>query len=172
MQPCCVRCEQWEHIECIRVCDRPSLELYTLLSVTPSKALVFMCTACRRKGTLARQLAEANITLNSMHTQMGICERLLQERQRLVDSMAAEKDALQLENARLREQLVEARQASDKLIVYDAKGRVPESKLSASAPEFVSASRQPGHLLQAASSGSRCKLPSLPTITPARATSK
>jgi len=94
----CEICEQWEHIECIRVCDRPSLELYTLLSVTPSKALVFMCTACRRKGTLARQLAEANITLNSMHTQMGICERLLQERQRLVDSMAAEKDELQLEN--------------------------------------------------------------------------
>ena len=33
-------CEQWEHIECIKVCDRPSLELYTLLSVTSSKAFV------------------------------------------------------------------------------------------------------------------------------------
>ena len=169
----CEVCEQWEHIECIRVCDRPSLELYTILSVSSSKALVFTCTACRRKGTLARQLAEAHITLSSMHTQLGIYERLLKERQRLVENLATEKDALQLENLSLHEQVEEARRASDKL-VHKAVGSSGHATkpLSVSAPEFVSTSLQLGHVTQAAgSSVGKRKLPSLPTTTPTMITS-
>jgi len=101
-------CEKWEHTECIKVCDHPSVELYTLLSVTSSKELMFTCTACRRKGTLARQLAEANITLSSMRTQVSIYERLLNEQQQLLQCLASEKDVLQLENAFLRDQLANA----------------------------------------------------------------
>ena len=170
----CDVCEQWEHIECTKVCDRPSVELYTLLSVTSSKALVFTCTACRRKGTLARQLAEAQITLSSMRTQLSIYERLLQEWQRLVECMGAEKDALQLENTRLHDQLADARRASDERGVSELSGSGLQvtKPLSVLAPEFVSASaRQPGHVVQtlkpmtASSSGGRRKLPSVPETT-------
>ena len=50
-------CEHWKHIEFSRVRDHLSLELYTILSITSSKAFVFTCTACRCKGTLMRKLA-------------------------------------------------------------------------------------------------------------------
>jgi len=72
IQPYCVM-----SVRSRSLCDRPSVELYTLLSVTSSKALMITCTECRRKGTLAHQLAEANITLSSMHTQVNIYKRLL-----------------------------------------------------------------------------------------------
>ena len=81
----CELCEQWEHVECIKVCDRPSEELYTVLSVASSKAIMFTCTSCRRKGTLARCLAEAEITLSILHTQLSVYEQLLRERQQLVN---------------------------------------------------------------------------------------
>ena len=113
----CELCEQWEHVECIKVCDRPSLELYTVLSVSSSKAIVFTCTSCRRKGTLARRLAEAEITLSGLHTQINVFQQLLHERQQLlherqqlVGCMTSERDGLQLENAELRQQLAEARE--------------------------------------------------------------
>jgi len=107
----------WE-VGARRVCNRPSVELYILLSVTSSKELMFTCMACRRKGALARQLAEVNITLSSMRMQVSIYERLFNERQQLLQCLASEKDVLQLENAFLHDQLANARQSSDNTGVH------------------------------------------------------
>jgi len=149
-------CEQWEHVECIKVFDCPSLELYTVLSVTSSKAIMFMCTSCRRKGTLARCLAEAEIMLSSLHTQLNVYQQLLHERQQLlhecqqlVGCITSERNVLQLENAELREQLAEARQLVKELRAKDPMSSAMKSKpLSVSAPEFVSATLlgQPDHV--------------------------
>ena len=93
--------------------------------------------------------------------------------------MAAEKDALQLENTRLRDQLADAHRASDErgMSELSGSGLQVTKPLSVLAPEFVSAStRQPGHVVQtlkpmtASSSGSRRKLPSVPETTPTTTT--
>ena len=65
--------------------------------------------------------------------------------------MAAEKDALQLENARLRDQLADARRASDERGARELRdsGLQITKPPNVLAPEFVSASaRQPGHVVQ------------------------
>ena len=168
-----LQCELCEHVECIKVCDRPSVELYTVLSVASSKAIMFTCTSCRRKGTLAWRLAEAEITLSGLHTQLSVYEQLLQERQQLVVCIASERDALQLENGELREQLCEACQAVSELRAKESvnSGENLTKPLSVSAPEFVSAtlSHQPGQAVDTPwtaptlSSGTRRKLPAVPT---------
>ena len=49
-------CEKWEHVECVRRPDRIEERLYTALMASPSKALLFCCTACRRKSSIVKQL--------------------------------------------------------------------------------------------------------------------
>ena len=143
-----------------------------MLSVMSSKVIVFTCTSCRRKGTLVRRLAEAQISLSSMHTQLGIYERLLHEQQQLVECMAPERDALQFENAQLRDQLSDAHRMVDEFGMKgpgsrDAKVNKP---LCVLAPEFVSEllPHQPTSVVETPAtvpltSGTRCKLPAVPT---------
>ena len=45
-----LQCEGWEHIHCIKMCDKPSQACYEALMQTPCKALLFTCSWC--KGTL------------------------------------------------------------------------------------------------------------------------
>ena len=52
----CDFCENWEHVECIRRPDRISDKLYAALVESRSKALLFCCTTCRRKGSIVNQL--------------------------------------------------------------------------------------------------------------------
>ena len=61
----CDLCEVWERLRCIKVCDRPSHECYSVLIQSVSKALLFVCTKCGRKSTLARQLLHAELALKS-----------------------------------------------------------------------------------------------------------
>ena len=98
-------------------------------------------------------------------------QQLLHEHQQLVGCMTSERDGLLLENAKLREQLAEARE-----LIAELRARQPVSSgarltkpLSVSAPEFVSAvsSSQPSHVTETPrapvpSSGEvRRKLPAL-----------
>jgi len=45
----CDLCEVWEHLTCIKLCDRPTNDCYAALSQSLCKSLVFTCTKCRRK---------------------------------------------------------------------------------------------------------------------------
>ena len=40
----CDLCEGWEHINCIRMCDRPSQACYDALTQTPCNLLLFTCS--------------------------------------------------------------------------------------------------------------------------------
>ena len=48
----CDVCERWEHVECMRQPDRIAERLYRALMANPSKALLFCCTICHRKGCI------------------------------------------------------------------------------------------------------------------------
>ena len=93
----CDICEWWEHFKCIKECDRPTAQCYNVLTESPSKSIVFTCSRCRRKGTLARRLFQAEVALENTHVQRDVYERLLQEKQQQIDNVSMERDALQLE---------------------------------------------------------------------------
>ena len=67
----CDLCKVWEHLRCIKVCDRPSHECYSVLIQSVSKVLLFVCTKCRCKGTLARWLLHAELALESAQYRKG-----------------------------------------------------------------------------------------------------
>jgi len=71
----CDLCEGWEHIR-LRLCDRPSQACYDALTQTPCKSLLFTCSWCKRKGTLARHLMHAEFTLNSAQVQKECYKQL------------------------------------------------------------------------------------------------
>ena len=54
----CDLCEQWEHVDCIRRSDRPNEAVYEALVKRPCKALLFMCTRCRQKGSITKRLMQ------------------------------------------------------------------------------------------------------------------
>ena len=51
----CDLCEKWEHVACIRQCDKLSDALYTALVGCRSKALLYVCSVCRRGGSVAKR---------------------------------------------------------------------------------------------------------------------
>ena len=54
----CDLCEKWEHVECIRLGDRPTEALYTELVRCRTRSLVFSCTICWMKGSVMKRLVE------------------------------------------------------------------------------------------------------------------
>ena len=107
----CDLCEWWEHLDCIRASDKPSQQCYNALTESRCTSIVFTCSRCRRKGTLARRLFQSEVTLESARSQLKSCERLLQERQQHLNLMCTDRDTLQLEIRELRAQLESARGA-------------------------------------------------------------
>ena len=97
----CDLCSGWEHRICIRECDRPSVELYAALTTAPSKAILFVCSKCRRKGDVARRLFQLENASERANERSQAAERLLLERQALVETLQSDKGALQKEISRL-----------------------------------------------------------------------
>ena len=101
----CDLCSEWEHRGCIRECDRPSVELYSAIMRSPSKAILFVCSKCRRKGDVARRPFQ----LESANDRCQATERLLIERQALVEVLQVDKGALQKEISTLKGMIGELR---------------------------------------------------------------
>ena len=111
----CDLCEWWEHVHCMKVCDRPSTQCYKALTELPCNSIVFTCSRCRRKGTLARRLLTAETALESTQVQKDVYERLLLEKQQHIERVSIEREALQMENADLEARLEQVRQQLDDL---------------------------------------------------------
>jgi len=101
----CDLCEMWEHLKCIKVCDRPSHECYAALSQSVCKSLFFYCTKCRRKCTLAQRLLHAEVSLKSVQIQRNLYDQLLEEKCQQVNLLTFEQDTLKYEKERLESQL-------------------------------------------------------------------
>lgn len=94
----CDLCSGWEHRVCIRECNRPSVELYTAITNSHTKAVLFVCSKCRRKGDVARRLFQLENASERANDKCQAAERLLQERQTLVEMLLGDKGALQKDN--------------------------------------------------------------------------
>ena len=81
----CDLCEVWEHLRCIKVCNRPYYECYSVLIQSVSKVLLFVSTNCRCKGILVWRLLYAELVLESAQVQKGLYEQLLEVKHQQVD---------------------------------------------------------------------------------------
>ena len=60
----CDLCEEWEHVVCVKEFDRPSEELYeALVRCRGSKAIQYVCSRCRKKGSVPKRFLEKELEL-------------------------------------------------------------------------------------------------------------
>ena len=68
----CDLCEQWEHLCCVKGCDRPSDESYeALMKSRGSKAIQYMCTRCRKKGSVSKRILEKELELTRVSNDLA-----------------------------------------------------------------------------------------------------
>ena len=142
----CDLCEGWEHIHCVKMCDRPSQACYAALVETPCKSLLFTCSRCRRKGTLARRLMHAELTLDSAQVQKGLYEQLLADKSQEAERLRLENETMLLEKKcvedrlnNLRSQLEEAQRELCILRVATPSGKSAAGTSSAEATPLSTA---------------------------------
>ena len=99
----CDICEKWEHVECVRRPDRIESGLYAALIASPSKALLYCCTTCRRKGSIVKQLYKLQSELAVAHEQRLASARAVDEARDLIAVLKADKERLQAEVDALRD---------------------------------------------------------------------
>ena len=75
----CELCEDWEHVDCIRECERPDSTLYDALVRCRTKCLSFICTRCRKKGSLVKQFMKCEFELAHAQDKRLASARLLEQ---------------------------------------------------------------------------------------------
>jgi len=63
----CKVCEEWEHVDCIRECERLDSSLYDGLVRCRTKCLSFVCTRCHKKDLLVKQYMKFEYELAKAH---------------------------------------------------------------------------------------------------------
>jgi len=98
----CGVCEKWEHVGCLRQPDRIEMKLYEALLENQSKALLYCCTTCRRKGCIVKQLYKLQSDLAVANEQRLASTRAVDEARDLIEVLKADKSRLLAEVDKLR----------------------------------------------------------------------
>ena len=106
----CETCEDWEHVDCIRECERPDGALYDALVRCRTKCLSFICTRCRKKGSLNKQFMKHDYELTHVQDERLASVRLLDQSE--ARALASEVTITELKEERdaLKEQVKELTQ--------------------------------------------------------------
>ena len=121
----CDLCDTWEHQDCVRQADHPSEELYRSIALCNSKSIVFMCTACRHKGSLGKRLLKYELGSACANEQMLASKRLLEERQRTIERLLEDKQVLLSEKNKLSDELSGAKKLPP--LISETEVLVPQS---------------------------------------------
>ena len=87
----CDLCDGWEHVGCVRQCDRLSHELYEALKTCRSKALLYVCTHYRKKGSVIKRLHEHEVESARAHEQQLASAQANEQISELVRELKDEK---------------------------------------------------------------------------------
>ena len=108
----CELCENWEHVDCIRECERPDGTLYEALVRCHTKCLSFVCTRCRKKGSLIKQFMKCEYELAHVQDERLASARLIEQAEarartseQALATLKQERDALQAEVKKLYDEL-------------------------------------------------------------------
>ena len=93
----CEICESWEHVACVRKSERPSEALYEAMVNCRSKAVVFACTGCRKRGSIVKRLMQHECENTRAHDERLASARLLEQKEETVARLQAELEKLRTE---------------------------------------------------------------------------
>ena len=109
----CDICEGWEHVSCLRQCDKLLGELYEMLQMCRSKAILYICTRCRKTGSINKRLHEQEVESTHAQEQRLASTQANEQLHVLVNDLRDDKwalraklEALEAEVCELRVQLV------------------------------------------------------------------
>ena len=115
----CELCEDWEHVDPVRECERPDKTLYEALVRCRTKCLSFICTRCRKKGSLIKQFMKCEYELAHARDERLASARLLEQvearaqaSEQMVSDLKQERDALKAEVKKLYDELLKLRMDS------------------------------------------------------------
>ena len=96
----CDVCDNWEHVGCLRRCDKLSDELSEALQLCRSRALMYVCTRCRVKGPIsevasARAQEERPDSAQRIDELSECIRELPEEKQKLLIKQAALEEEVQ-----------------------------------------------------------------------------
>ena len=64
--------EEWEHVECMKECDRPSEEIYqALVRCRGIKTIQFVCSRCRKKGSIVKRMLGRDCELTCVSSELA-----------------------------------------------------------------------------------------------------
>jgi len=59
----CDLCDLWEHVSFVRECDRVNTQLYKALKKSRSKNILYVCSRCRKLGSIAKCICKLRVRL-------------------------------------------------------------------------------------------------------------
>jgi len=137
----CDLCDRWEHVTCVRQCDRLSESLYAALVGCRSKALLYVCSACRRGGSVAKKFLRYEVELACANDERLASARKLAERDSTIESLCSDKQQLVERTTALEREITRLRDELTKMSVR-LEGRVTKSE-GDDLPELESTSEYP-----------------------------
>ena len=90
----CDLCERWEHMACIRQSDKLSEALYTALVGCYSKAIMYVCFGCHRKGSVAKRLLHHEVECAHANEEQLASAHLLTKCDSTINELYVEKQQL------------------------------------------------------------------------------
>ena len=102
----CDLCEKWEHVTCVRAVDRPQEAMYQALIDNRSKAIMYVCSQCRKPGSVSKRLLKYDCELERAEDERLASARALDEaREELVKVEAQYRE----DKCRMQEEITELR---------------------------------------------------------------
>ena len=101
----CDVCNNWEHVGCVRHSDKLSNELYEALKTCRSRAILYVCTRCRGRGSIIKRLHECEVDSARAQEQRLASVQRIDELSERIREFRKEKQSLLNKQAALEEQL-------------------------------------------------------------------
>ena len=122
----CDLCEQWEHVACMKQSDRPSEALYEAMVSCRSKELLFSCTACRKEGSIVKQLMKHELDRARAEDEQLASPRAMGDLEKQLYQLREEIGKVTNERDKLRELV--ARLTSTPTLIVQVMGTVSQAK--------------------------------------------
>ena len=91
----CDFCDSWEHVACVRECDRVDHELYEALMKSRSKNILYMCSKCRKLGPISKCICKLESECECLSSKWLASARVVDEGEELIRNLRADNIKLQ-----------------------------------------------------------------------------
>ena len=112
----------------VRQCDKLTEALYAELVGCCSKAILYVCSACQRKGSIAKRLQQDEVEMARAENEQLASERELEECNHTLIELQREKQRLVEHNVELEEEVARFADKLVKVSVKSATGRVTKQE--------------------------------------------